>query len=75
MLSMFGGATGVLAGLGAALGVSALITLKFATWQRSLAPWSVTAALAVTFFIGIALRLACRRSARLRSIPWRRCAR
>jgi putative ABC transport system permease protein len=53
MLSVFGGVVGVVLGLGVAVGASALIVRQFATWQRSLAPWSVMAALLVTFVIGI----------------------
>jgi putative ABC transport system permease protein len=53
MLSVFGGVVGVVLGLGAALGASAIIIKQFASWQGSLAFWSVTAALIVTLLIGI----------------------
>lgn len=54
MLSVFGGVVGVTLGLGVAIGASKLIVRQFETWQHSLAYWSVTAALVVTFAIGIA---------------------
>lgn len=53
MLSVFGGVVGVALGVGTSIGASILITQKFATWQRSLAPWSMAAALIVTLVIGI----------------------
>lgn len=53
MLSVFGGAVGVTAGLGVATGASMLIVKKFETWQGSIATWSVSAALLVTLMIGI----------------------
>lgn len=53
LLSMFGGAAGVGAGLAAAMGIAALIAMKFETWQSSFAPWSAVSALAVTLVIGI----------------------
>lgn len=54
MLSVFGGVVGVVLGLAVATGASKLIVRQFATWQESIAVWSVTGALVVTFGIGIA---------------------
>jgi putative ABC transport system permease protein len=54
LLSVFGGVIGVSLGMAVAIGAGKLIATKFETWQSSLALWSVTAALIVTLFIGVA---------------------
>ncbi|MBX3227131.1 MAG: ABC transporter permease [Labilithrix sp.] len=53
LLSVFGGATGTALGIATATLASILIAKKFATWQHSVAPWAVLAALVVTFVIGV----------------------
>jgi putative ABC transport system permease protein len=53
VLSMLGGATGVVTGLGVAVGASLLIARALAPWQLSLAPWAAISALAVTMAIGV----------------------
>lgn len=53
LLSSFGGATGVVAGLGVAALSSGLITRALPHWQTSLAPSAAATALVVTMAIGI----------------------
>jgi putative ABC transport system permease protein len=53
LLSSLGGGVGVVTGLGVAIGASLLIARSITTWQMSLAPWSVAAALVVSFVIGV----------------------
>lgn len=53
LLSVLGGLVGVALGVGTAIGASILIAKQFSTWQRSLAPWAIVAALVVTLVIGV----------------------
>jgi putative ABC transport system permease protein len=53
LLSMIGGATGVLSGLATAVAASALIARSLTTWQMSLAPWAAVSALVVSLVIGV----------------------
>jgi putative ABC transport system permease protein len=53
LLSTLGGTTGVVTGIGVAVAASALIARGLSTWQLSLAPWAIVAALVVTMVIGI----------------------
>lgn len=54
MLSVFGGLTGVIVGVGVAIGASALIAKALSRWTFSLAPWAAIIALLVTMIIGVA---------------------
>jgi putative ABC transport system permease protein len=53
LLSVLGGWTGVVTGLLTAILASTLIARAFSTWQMSLAPSAVVAALVVTLLIGV----------------------
>lgn len=53
LLSVLGGVTGVVTGIGVAMGASALIARSLSQWVFSLAPWAVVSALGVTMVIGI----------------------
>jgi putative ABC transport system permease protein len=66
VLSTFGGAIGVLLGLGVAMGAGAIIRRGIATWQLSLAPWAAISAILVTTLIGVSFGwLPAKKAARL----------